>query len=118
MNISTLTIDTKPFLVIKGTEYQQIQISEIICIEVQAEKYLNITTTRGKFRILTSLTSIYKYLPNFIKVSRGLVINKFYLNKLVKHPQHGDTYILVLSAGEEYIIEISSFMAKNMLEQL
>lgn len=120
MEISTIIIDTETFLVFKGVEYLQIPVSQIISIQVEAQKYLVIETTLGNYRVLTSLASIAKYLTNFIKVSKGLIINRYYLIKLVKCANNKDNYHLVMSNGrkESYIIEVSAYIARNVIAQL
>lgn len=121
MEISTIMLDSDIFLVIKGvTEYRQIMIRDIISIQT-ADKYISIRTTSGaKHTFLSSIKEVSKYLVNFIKVDKGFLVNRYYIMSLTKNPKDNDKYILAMSDGASgvYRTEISSYLAKKVMEQL
>jgi len=121
MEISTIMLDSDTFLAIKNaTEYRQILIRDIISVEA-SDKYVSIQTASGaKFTFLSSMKEVSKYLVNFIKVDKGFLVNRYYIMSLTKNPKDTDKYILVMSDGAsgKYSTEISSYLAKKVLEQL
>lgn len=121
MEISTIMLDSDTFLVIKGvTEYRQILIRDIISVEA-ADKYVSIQTSSGiKFTFLSSMKEVSKYLINFIKVNKGFIVNRYYIMSLTKNPKDTDKYVLAMfdGASGKYSIEISSYLAKKVIEQL
>jgi len=119
MEISTIQLDCTTFLTIKGTEYRQMPIDEIIALQ-SMDKYVEIITTCTKFYVLTSLKSISKYLTNFIEVNKGFIINKYYISKLTKQVKDKSKYDLVMSDGAKdfWSVEVSDYTAKKILEQL
>lgn len=106
-------IDT--FLVFKG--YRQINIEDIVSLEALNKYVLIVTKDCKKFIIGCSLTAILKKLCiEYIVVNKGLLINKKYLLELIK--KTSDKYLLVLNDSEHTTREVSSYIAKNILEQL
>lgn len=120
MEISTTILDNITFLTIKGTEYHQMPINNIVAIQVIDSKYVEITTTCNKHYVLTPLKSISIYLDNFVTVNKGFIVNKYYIVKLVKQEKDKTKYNLVLRgpANGFWTIEISDYLAKRLLEQL
>lgn len=120
MEISSMPINDTVFLIIKGTEYHQIAIDSIVAVQVVGGKYLEITTTFNKHFILTPLKSISIYLSNFIKVNKGLMINRYYILKLTHQEKDKSKYNLVMKGPKDgfWTIEISDYIAKNILKQL
>ena len=92
MEIKTIQIDSDTFLVFKGIEYRQINVEDIV-----------------------SLEALNKYV---LIVTKGLLINKKYLLELTKKTDDKDKYLLVLNDSEHTTREVSSYIAKNILEQL
>lgn len=119
MEISTIQLDNTVFLVFKGTEYQQVSINSIVAIQV-IEKYLEITTTSAKYFVLASLNSVSKHLINFVKVNNGLIINRYYILKLIHLEKDKSKYKLVMRGPKDefWTIEISDYLAKKVIEQL
>lgn len=119
MEIKTIQIDSDTFLVFKGTFYIQINVEDIVSLET-LNKYVLITTKDNrKFTIGCSLPNITKKLCiEYIVVARGFLINKKYLLELTKKVNDKDKYILVLNDSYHTTREISSYIAKNILEQL
>lgn len=112
MEIKTIQIDSDTFLVFKGIEYRQINVEDIVSLEVLDKYVLIVTKDCRKFVIGCSLTAILKKLcTEYIIVTKGFLINKKYLLELTK-----DKYNLVLNDSEHR--EVSSYIAKNILEQL
>lgn len=117
MEIKTIQIDSDTFLVFKGIEYRQINIEDIVSLEALNKYVLIVTKDCRKFIIGCSLTAILKKLCiEYIVVNKGLLINKKYLLELIK--KTSDTYLLVLNDSEHTTREVSSYIAKNILEQL
>ena len=92
MEIKTIQIDSDTFLVFKGIEYRQINVEDIVSLEV-LDKYVLIVT-------------------------KGFLINRKYLLELTKEASNKDKYNLVLNDSEHTTREVSSYIAKNILEQL
>ena len=92
MEIKTIQIDSDTFLVFKGIEYRQINVEDIVSLEV-LDKYVLIVT-------------------------KGFLINKKYLLELTKEVGNKDKYNLVLNDSEHTTREVSSYIARNILEQL
>lgn len=119
MEIKTIQIDSDTFLVFKGIEYRQINVEDIVSLET-LDKYVLITTKDSrKFVIGCSLTTILKKLCiEYIVVAKGFLVNKKYLIELTKKADEKDKYLLVLNDSEHTTREVSSYIAKNILEQL
>lgn len=119
MEISTIMLDSDIFLTIKGSsEYKQIMIRDIISVSA-SDKYVIIDTISGaKFKFISSMKEISKFLINFIQVDKGFIVNRYYIMSLTKNPKNVDKYILAMSDGGKYSTEISSYLAKKVLEQL
>lgn len=119
MEIKTIQIDSDTFLVFKGIEYRQINIEDIVSLEALNKYVLIVTKDCRKFIIGCSLTAILKKLCiEYIVVNKGLLINKKYLLELIKKTNDKDKYLLVLNDSEHTTREVSSYIAKNILEQL
>jgi DNA-binding LytR/AlgR family response regulator len=119
MEIKTIQIDTDTFLVFKGIEYRQINIEDIVSLEALNKYVLIVTKDCRKFVIGCSLTAILKKLCiEYIIVTKGFLINKKYLLELTKEVSNKDKYNLVLNDSEHTTKEVSSYIAKNILEQL
>lgn len=119
MEIKTIQLDDTVFLTIKGTEYRQMPVNQIVAVQVM-DKYVEIVTTKTKFYVLTSLKSITKHLTNLIEVNKGFVINKYYISKLTKQTKDKSKYDLVMSDGVKgsWSTEVSDYTAKKILVQL
>ena len=119
MEIKTIQIDSDTFLVFKGIEYRQINVEDIVSLEALNKYVLIVTKDCRKFIIGCSLTAVIKKLCiEYIVVTKGLLINKKYLLELTKKTDDKDKYLLVLSDSEHTTREVSSYIAKNILEQL
>ena len=123
MEIKTIQIDSDTFLVFKGIEYRQINIEDIVSLEALNKYVLIVTKDCRKFIIGCSLTAVIKKLCiEYIVVTKGLLINKKYLLELTKKTEDKDKdkdkYLLVLNDSEHTTREVSSYIAKNILEQL
>ena len=119
MEIKTIQIDSDTFLVFKGIEYRQINVENIVSLETLDKYVLIITKDNRKFTIGCSLTSITKKLClDYIVVTKGFLINKKYISELTRKPDDKDKYILVLNDSYHTTREVSSYIAKNILEQL
>ena len=119
MEIKTIQIDSDTFLVFKGIEYRQINVEDIVSLEVLDKYVLIVTKDCRKFVIGCSLTAILKKLCiEYIVVTKGFLINKKYLLELTKEASNKDKYNLVLNDFEHTTREVSSYIAKNILEQL
>lgn len=119
MEIKTIQIDSDTFLVFKGTSYTQIKVEDIVSLEILGKYVLIITKDCRKFVIGCSLTAILKKLCiEYIIVTKGFLINKKYLLELTKKTDDKDKYLLVLNDSEHTTREVSSYIAKNILEQL
>ena len=113
-------LDSDIFLTIKGvSEYKQININNIISITA-SDKYVIVNTVSGtRFKFISSIKEISKFLTNFIQVDKGFIVNKYYILSLTKNPKNVDKYILTITDCINNIdIEISSYLAKKVLEQL
>ena len=120
MEVSTIMLDSDVFLTIKGvSEYRQININDIISITA-SDKYVMVNTVSGaRFRFISSIKEISRFLTNFIQVDKGFIVNKYYIVSLTKNPKNVDKYILTMTNGINNIdAEISSYLAKKVLEQL
>lgn len=120
MEISTIQIDCDVFLTFKGREYRQVKINDIVWIHSK-DHYIEIKTVDTAHVICASMKNVSKYLTNFIKVDETLIVNRYYISKIVKNPKNADKYCLVLSieAPEGNLTqEISSYLAKKVIEQL
>jgi|GEM_PF-4040965 len=119
MEISTIMLDSDVFLTIKSTEYRQILIRDIISVQTSG-KYVTIQTTGAKFSFISSMKEVSKYLVNFIKVDQGFIVNRYYIRSLTRSPKDSDKYMLVMSdsASGNYSTEVSSYLAKKVIEQL
>ena len=119
MEVKTIQIDSDTFLVFKGIEYRQINVEDIVSLEVLDKYVLIVTKDCRKFVIGCSLTTILKKLCiEYIVVTKGFLINKKYLLELTKEVGNKDKYNLVLNDSEHTTREVSSYIAKNILEQL
>lgn len=119
MEIKTIQIDSDTFLVFKGIEYRQINIEDIVSLETLNKYVLIVTKDCRKFIIGCSLTAILKKLCiEYIVVAKGFLVNKKYLLELTKKVNEKDKYLLVLNDSEHTTREVSSYIAKNILEQL
>lgn len=119
MEIKTIQIDSDTFLVFKGIEYRQINVEDIVSLEVLDKYVLIVTKDNRKFTIGCSLTSITKKLClDYIVVNKGFLINRKYLLELTKEASNKDKYNLVLNDSYHTTREVSSYIAKNILEQL
>ena len=118
MEISTIMLDSDVFLTIKGvSEYKQINVNDIISITA-SDKYVIVNTVSGtRFKFISSIREISKFLTNFIQVDKGFIVNRYYIVSLTKNPKNTDKYILTM-ANDINNIEISSYLAKKVLEQL
>lgn len=116
MEISTIMLDSDVFLTIKGvSDYKQIKIKDIISVTA-SDKYVIIDTVSGtKFRFISSIVEISRFLTNFIQVDKGFIVNRYYIVALTKNPRNMDRYILVMSNNST---EISPYLAKKVLERL
>lgn len=112
MEISTIKLNNELFITLKGREYRQIKLSDIVSIHTSG-KYTTITTINSTFCICTSLKSIAKHLTSFIVITNSHIINRYYISRIVKDV---DTYLLVLTDG--FTIELSRYLAKRVIEQL
>lgn len=121
MEISTIMLNSDVFLTFKGQEYRQIKISDIILIKSD-DKYVDIQTTQTHHIICTSITNVARYLVNFIKVSNTLIINQYYISKIIKNPTESQKYFLIFSVptlSKEFLtLELSSYLAKRVIKQL
>ena len=120
MEISTIMLDSDVFLTIKGvSEYKQINVNDIISITA-SDKYVIVNTVSGtRFKFISSIKEISKFLTNFIQVDKGFIVNRYYIVSLTKNPKNVDKYILTMTNGINNIdVEISSYLAKKVLEQL
>lgn len=113
MKISTELLNSEIFLVIKGLEYYQIKMNDIIYVKA-INKYVVIKTTKDEFVICTSLKSIAKWLTNFVKVESGLIVNKYYIVKLGR--TNKKTY--KLECEYSISIELSPYLARKVLSLL
>lgn len=119
MEIKTIQIDSDTFLVFKGIEYRQINVEDIVSLEVLDKYVLIVTKDCRKFVIGCSLTAILKKLCiEYIIVTKGFLINRKYLLELIKKTDDKDKYLLVLNDSGHTTREVSSYIAKNILEQL
>lgn len=115
--MDTIQIDSDTFLVFKGTSYTQIKVEDIVSLEILGKYVLIVTKDCRKFVIGCSLTAILKKLCiEYIIVTKGFLINKKYLLELTK--EVSNKYNLVLNDSEHTTKEVSSYIAKNILEQL
>lgn len=120
MEVSTIMLDSDVFLTIKGvSEYKQININDIISVTT-SDKYVIVNTVSGtRFKFISSIKEISRFLNNFIQVDKGFIVNKYYIVSLTKNSKNTDKYILTMTNGVNNIdVEISSYLAKKMLEQL
>lgn len=119
MEIKTIQIDSDTFLVFKGTQYIQINVEDIVSLEA-FDKYVSIWIQSGKkFIVCCSLTDITKKVClEYITVTKGLLINKKYILELTKKVNDKSVYILVLNDVFFTTREVSSYIAKKILEQL
>lgn len=120
MEISTIMLNSDVFLTIKGvSDYKQIRIEDIISVKA-SDKYVIIDTVSGtKFRFISSIIEISRFLTNFIQVDKGFIVNRYYIMSLTKNPRNTDEYILVMSDGiNKFRTEISPYLAKKVLERL
>ena len=77
------------------------------------------TVSGTRFKFISSIKEISRFLTNFIQVDKGFIVNKYYIVSLTKNPKNTDKYILTMTNGINNIdIEISSYLAKKVLEQL
>lgn len=119
MEIKTIQIDSDTFLVFKGTSYIQVNVEDIVSLEA-FDKYVPIQIQSGKkFIVCCSLTDITKKLClEYVVVTKGFLINKKYILELTKKVNDKSVYVLVLNDSEHTTREVSSYIAKNILEQL
>ena len=117
MEIKTIQIDSNTFIVFKGIEYRQINVEDIVSLEVLDKYVLIVTKDCRKFVIGCSLIAILKKLCiEYIVVTKGFLINKKYLLELTK--EVGNKYNLVLNDSGHTTREVSSYIARHILEQL
>lgn len=118
MEISTIQLDCDVFLTFKGTEYRQMKINDIVWVRSD-DKYIEIKTTDTKHVVCTSMKSVFKYLINFVKVSNGLIVNKYYISKIVRDLKDMDKWYIVFTTPEGLLTkEISDYLAKKVIKQL
>lgn len=119
MEIKTIQIDSDTFLVFKGTSYIQVNVEDIVSLEA-FDKYVSIQIQSGKkFIICCSLTDITKKVClEYITVTKGFLINKKYILELTKKVNDKSVYVLVLNDVFFTTREVSSYIAKKILEQL
>ena len=119
MEIKTIQIDTDTFLVFKGTSYIQVNVEDIVSLEA-FDKYVSIQIQSGKkFIVCCSLTDITKKVClEYITVTKGFLINKKYILELTKKVNDKSVYVLVLNDVFFTTREVSSYIAKKILEQL
>lgn len=120
MEISTIMLDSDVFLTIKGQEYRQIKINDIVWIHSE-DHYIEIKTTNTEHVVCTSMKSVSKYLVNFVRVSNNLIVNKYYISEIVRSQKDIEKYRMVLSISDSegnITREISSYLAKKLIEQL
>ena len=119
MEIKTIQIDSDTFLVFKGTFYIQVNVEDIVSLEA-FDKYVSIQIQSGKkFIICCSLTDITKKVClEYITVTKGFLINKKYILELTKKVNDKSVYVLVLNDVFFTTREVSSYIAKKILEQL
>lgn len=119
MEIKTIQIDSDTFLVFKGTSYIQVNVEDIVSLEA-FDKYVSIRIQSGKkFIVCCSLTDITKKVClEYITVTKGFLINKKYILELTKKVNDKSVYVLVLNDVFFTTREVSSYIAKRILEQL
>lgn len=119
MEIKTIQIDSDTFLVFKGTSYIQVNVEDIVSLEA-FDKYVSIQIQSGKkFIVGCSLTDITKKVClEYITVTKGFLINKKYILELTKKVNDKSVYVLVLNDVFFTTREVSSYIAKKILEQL
>lgn len=119
MEIKTIQIDSDTFLVFKGTSYIQVNVEDIVSLEA-FDKYVSIQIQSGKkFIVRCSLTDITKKVClEYIAVTKGFIVNKKYILELTKKVNNKSVYVLVLNDVFFTTREVSSYIAKNILEQL
>lgn len=119
MEIKTIQIDSDTFLVLKGTSYIQVNVEDIVSLEA-FDKYVSIQIQSGKkFIVCCSLTDITKKVClEYIVVTKGFLINKKYILDLTKKVNDKSVYVLVLNDVFFTTREVSSYIAKKILEQL
>lgn len=119
MEIKTIQIDSDTFLVFKGREYRQININDIVCIKTSG-KYSTIIDVHGNSIIVCcSLKNISCVLCiNFILATQGFLINQKYISEIVRKNDENNTYILKLNDDIHTTVDISLYVATNMLKQL
>ena len=119
MEIKTIQIDSDTFLVFKGTSYIQVNVEDIVSLEA-FDKYVSIQIQNGKkFIVCCSLTDITKKVClEYITVTKGFLINKKYILELTKKVNDKSVYVLVLNDVFFTTREVSSYIAKKILEQL
>ena len=119
MEIRTIQIDSDTFLVFKGTSYIQVNVEDIVSLEA-FDKYVSIQIQSGKkFIVCCSLTDITKKVClEYITVTKGFLINKKYILELTKKVNDKSVYVLVLNDVFFTTREVSSYIAKKILEQL
>ncbi len=119
MEIKTIQIDSDTFLVFKGVEYRQINIKDIVSLK-SSGKYSVITDVHGyKTRICCSFKNITKALCiNSIRVTQGFLINQKYISEIIRKKDENNTYVLKLNDDIHTTLDISLYMATNILKQL
>lgn len=119
MEIKTIQIDSDTFLVFKGTSYIQVNVEDIVSLEA-FDKYVSIQIQSGKkFIVCCSLTDITKKVClEYITVTKGFLINKKYILELTKKVNDKSVYVLVLNDVFFTTREVSSYIAKKILEKL
>ena len=119
MEIKTIQIDSDTFLVFKGTSYIQVNVEDIVSLKA-FDKYVTIQIQSGKkFIVGCSLTDITKKVClEYITVTKGFLINKKYILELTKKVNDKSVYVLVLNDVFFTTREVSSYIAKKILEQL
>lgn len=119
MEIKTIQIDSDTFLVFKGTSYIQVNVEDIVSLEA-FDKYVSIQIQSGKkFIVCCSLTDITKKLClEYVVVTKGFLVNKKYILELTKKVDDKSVYVLVLNDIFFTTREVSSYIAKKILEQL